>query len=137
MLEKILFAVDASEWSRKAIPVVAELATKGNGDVLVVHVEEAFVTGSPEVVGETPQEAHRLVDDVVAQLAAAGLRAKGEVLPALYRSVAQQVLRVANDYEPGLIVVGSRGEGELRGLLLGSLAHKLIHLADCPVLVVR
>lgn len=137
MLEKILFAVDGSEWSRRAIPIVEELATKGDSDVLVVHVVEAFASGSPEVVGETPQEGRQLVNDVVARLSAAGVRAKGEVLPALYRSVAKQILSVADDYEPGMMVVGSRGEGEIRGLLLGSLAHKLIHLARCPVLVVH
>jgi nucleotide-binding universal stress UspA family protein len=137
MLEKILFAVDGSEWSRRAIPIVQELATKGDSDVLVVHVVEAFVSGSPEVVGESHQEGRQLVDEVVAQLAAAGVRVKGEVLPALYRSVANQILSIADDFKPGMMVVGSRGEGELRGLLLGSLAHKLIHLAECPVLVVH
>jgi len=38
---------------------------------------------------------------------------------------------------PGMIVLGSRGLSTLGGLLLGSVAHKILHLATCPVLVVR
>jgi nucleotide-binding universal stress UspA family protein len=33
--------------------------------------------------------------------------------------------------------MGSHGRGDLAALLLGSVAHKVVHLADCPVLIVR
>ena len=35
------------------------------------------------------------------------------------------------------IVMGSRGHGLISGLVLGSVAVKVIHLAECPVTVVK
>jgi len=35
------------------------------------------------------------------------------------------------------IVMGTRGVGSVTGLLLGSVASKGVHLADCPVLLVK
>lgn len=36
-----------------------------------------------------------------------------------------------------LLVLGSRGHGGFHGLALGSVTHRMLHLADCPVVVVR
>jgi nucleotide-binding universal stress UspA family protein len=36
-----------------------------------------------------------------------------------------------------MLVVGSRGHGAVRSLLLGSVGHGLLHLARCPVAIVR
>ncbi len=36
-----------------------------------------------------------------------------------------------------MIVLGSRGHGGFHGLAVGSVTHRMLHLAECPVVVVR
>jgi nucleotide-binding universal stress UspA family protein len=36
-----------------------------------------------------------------------------------------------------LIVTGTRGRSALAGVVVCSVAHRLLHIAPCPVLVVR
>jgi nucleotide-binding universal stress UspA family protein len=135
MLEKILLAVDESEHARKAVPAAIELARAGGGTVHVLHVRElAFARAT--VVGDSPEEAERLVAGVVEELKQAGVAAEGSVRPAA-AGPARAILEQARDLDASMIVVGSRGQGALGGLLLGSVAHKVIQLAACPVLVVR
>jgi nucleotide-binding universal stress UspA family protein len=137
MLEKLLVAVDQSEHSRKAVPAVVELARAGGGTVHVLHVRELHYPVPPTVVGDSPEEAQQLVDDVVAELERSGIKAEGAVRPSTGGSPAGAILAHARDVGAGLVVVGSHGHAGLGGLLLGSVAHKVIQLSACPVLVVR
>jgi nucleotide-binding universal stress UspA family protein len=43
MLDKVLLAVDGSDYSRKAIPLAIDVALKSNGDVVVLRVREHVV----------------------------------------------------------------------------------------------
>ena len=137
MLEKILLAVDMSDHARKAVPAAVELARAGGGAVHVLHVRELFYPMPPRVVGDSPEEAQRLVDAVVEELKQAGVAADGVVRSITGGSPAGAILEQARDVDAGMVVLGSRGLSELGGLLLGSVAHKVIQLSSCPVLVVR
>ena len=50
---------------------------------------------------------------------------------------AEVILDVANDSKAELIVIGSRGLGRLGQMLMGSVSNKVVHLASCPVTVVK
>jgi nucleotide-binding universal stress UspA family protein len=145
MFEKILLAVDSSDYSRRAVDVALGLAGRFGGEVLVFHVREwtvsaagAFPTdGMAAVDLEREQEADALVRGVVRTLEDGGVKATAEVRSASRGQVAGQILEEAKDVGAGLIVMGTRGLSDLSGLLLGSVAHKVLHLAECPVLITR
>ena len=51
--------------------------------------------------------------------------------------IAETLAREAKKLKCNLIVMGTHGMGAIAGMLLGSVASKTVHLATCPVLLVR
>lgn len=87
-----------------------------------------------EVVHHASSQARRGVDaaSAAALRACPDLEVSGETV----EGRAPQVL-AAVSAGAGLLVVGARGLGRVGGLLLGSVSHEAVHLAPCPVAVVR
>jgi nucleotide-binding universal stress UspA family protein len=137
MFEHILLAVDGSEPSRRATEVTADLARKVRAEVVVVHVKEREVTWEFTVELETSEEAQELVDGTVRTLKDAGVSARGELHNAVFGRAARVILETADAAGADLIVMGSRGLSDLAGLVMGSVTHKVLHVARCPVMVVR
>lgn len=137
MFEKILLAVDGSAPSRRAIPIAGDLARRYQGEVLVFHVREHEFTWGTDVDVETADEARDLVDEVVRQLKDDGVSARGEVRRVPLGQTPRAILDASRDENVGIIVIGTRGLSDWGRLLMGSVAHKVVHLAECPVLVVR
>ncbi len=137
MFEKVLLAVDGSEHSRKTVPLAGDLAHRYGGEVLVVHVREHELAWGADIDAETEREAGELVDGVVRDLKDAGVNVRGEVVRAPLGQVARAILEIAHEVGSDLIVMGTRGLSDWERLLMGSVAHKVVHLAECPVLVVR
>ncbi|MBT9521804.1 MAG: universal stress protein [Dechloromonas sp.] len=50
---------------------------------------------------------------------------------------AEVISRVANELACDLIVMGSHGWSGIAGLVMGSVASRVLHLAPCPVLLVK
>jgi nucleotide-binding universal stress UspA family protein len=59
------------------------------------------------------------------------------VQDAAHGQVAKAIVDAAAAEGADLIVVGSRGLSGLPAFLLGSVSSRVLHLATCPVLVVR
>jgi nucleotide-binding universal stress UspA family protein len=51
--------------------------------------------------------------------------------------VAESLASEARKLKCDLIIMGTHGMGAVSGMLLGSVASKTVHLARCPVLLVR
>jgi len=137
MFEKILLAIDGSEQSTRAAEVTRDLAKMADADVLVYHVMEREVSRAGAFDMETPEESTELVDHTVRMLKDAGVNARGEVNHGIYGRAAKEILAEAKSFGAEVVVMGSRGLSDLSGMLVGSVTHKVIHLADCPVLIVR
>jgi len=138
MFEKILVAIDGSEHTEKTLKAAVDLAKLSGSEVEVLHVRESYFIGrAGEVPDEEHTEATKVVNDAVAQLARAGVKAFGRVRGALHGRVAGEILEEVEGTGASMIVMGSHGVGDLEGLLLGSTTHKVLHLGKVPVLVVQ
>jgi nucleotide-binding universal stress UspA family protein len=147
MFERIIAAIDSDpERSARVVEAAQELAQKFSSRVVVAHVREverpAAIIGTarpgalpPALHFESEEEARALVDAAVARLQSVGVRADGQIGVGA-GSTARELLAIAQSHDATLIVVGDRGS-RVSDLLLGSVAHRIVHLADCPVLLVR
>ena len=137
MFRKILVPVDGSEHSGKALSLAKELASKFDSEVLVFHVREKSVGKGGSWDVDLTEEEVDIAEEAAQVLVAEGVKAKSERQSALYGHAAQKIVRAADENGADMIVMGSRGLSDWRGLLVGSVTHKVLHMAPCPVVVVR
>ena len=137
-MKRILLAIDRGAASWEATRLVVHMAPGLKAPVTVLSVLVPGMLGR-EVKDQREREyqaARVLVDDVVEELAMAGVTAKGEVHSSNSDGVAGAIVATATRFGADLIVMGSRARGELTSLLLGSVSHKVAMSADCPVVIV-
>jgi nucleotide-binding universal stress UspA family protein len=136
MFGTIVVGVDGSGGAGRAVETVAKIAAGTKHEVVVCHgviVPHAWGTDLP---AKTTSEIQQLVDRYVAELAAAGVPAIGEVHLELQNGIGDAVLDVARSHQAGLIVLGTRGRSNVKSMLLGSTAHDVVCKSTLPVLVV-
>ena len=133
---RILLAIDSSPAARAATEVIGHIAAPAQLEVVVLHVwnMQTRIRGGRWDI-ETATEARLLVDEVVADLKAAGVKASGEIVNAADEKVGLAIERAATELGADLVAVGSRGLSDLAGAFKGSISHRLIADVDCPVLV--
>jgi nucleotide-binding universal stress UspA family protein len=137
MFERILLAVNGSPSSWRAVDVAADIGQKYGAEVVVLHVREQQATSLGLYMVEQPDEDADFVEEIVRRLKDAGVSARSEVQTAPLGSVPHVILEMARELDAGLIVMGSRRLSDWEGLYLASVSHRVLHLADCPVFVVR
>ena len=138
MFEVIAWATDGSEAADSALPIVTELAKTVGAKVVVIHAEEFAVgraAGYPVHVDE--DELQSKIRGQIDKLKGEGLDVTLTGASAAVGNAAHAIARVAEDEGAKLIAVGTRGHSPVAGLLLGSVTQRLLHIAPCPVLVVR
>ncbi len=150
MIKKILVAVDGSEISYKALDFALDLAEKFSAALAVLNVSEA-----PASLGVLPQQTMdysgsgmiimpgdfaAIHNQILSKALAHAKEAKPSVAVAsLLREgdPASQVVAEAKEGGFDVVVVGHKGAGRVREMLLGSVSEKVVHLAPCPVVIVR
>ena len=136
MFDSIVLALDGSASSDVACAYAAEVAHAGGGRVVAVHVREMVAGRGAGPVHFDEDELQRKVRAQVRALADSGIRATLEVHSAMVGSPAHVIADTARRENADVIVSGTRGHTGITGVLLGSVAQKLLHLADCPVLII-
>lgn len=137
--QTILVPTDYSKSADNALAHAIQLAAACGARLCVVHVVEPFERSYFEHVGvseghEAEGEGPRLEQHVRKMLGRMRVPHSEEVA---WGDPAECILRMARKGPGDVIVLGARGTNPLVRLVMGSVAERVVHLATCPVLVVK
>jgi len=134
---KILVAVDGSEYSEAALREAINISKACNSKLYAVHVvyrNVEYMAFGPGLEQRMEQEAAKLLEGVKAKAAKENVHCETIVRfdDQPYRAIVDE----AKARKINLIVMGTHGRTGLEKMLLGSVAQKVIGHAPCSVLVV-
>ena len=140
---KILLPVDGSANAQRAVEHVIRYisALKETPQLLLLNVQWKVATGNVKLFidQEAINDYYREQGMAALQSARMALDAAG--LPYQYHisigTPAEAISQYAQEESVDQIVMGRHGQGVLQTLLLGSVVNKVLHLANCPVLLVK
>ena len=139
MFKKILHANDGSDHAFNAFELALKIAKETGAELHMVCVEE--ISYLPELIEEVREETgvaarrfHSVVNRAREIAGTAQLELKTHVLAG---HPVRDIIDLAGDLKADLLVVGASGHSALYDRMLGSRADRLVHLAPCPVLVVK
>ena len=147
MFSRILFPVDGSEISGKAIRQAVEFAREAGASLVAFHaapvhrpmVYEGFLPSDylvPERVREaTERQARRVLAPVEKACNKAGVPC--DAIFVVHDSPYEAIIAAAKKHRCDLVVMASHGRRGLSGLLLGSETTKVLTHGRTPVLVLR
>ena len=138
-LSTILVPVDDSDHSRYAAHYAMAFAAPHKAVMVLVYCQPPIPAylGQPnfdEAAARRRENAEAVLAPYRQLCADAGLECRDL---AVEGEPAQVIADAAKVEKADMIVMGSRGRTDLEGLLLGSVTHAVLHVAPCPVLVVR
>jgi nucleotide-binding universal stress UspA family protein len=139
MFKKIVLALDGSPGSHRVLEVAGNLVVDSTQSLVVVHAVE-FVgsyKGGPAPAHLNEEDIQRQVKGQVDALAGVGTQVELRTVDVKLGGPAVAIAEVAREVQADLIVTGTRGHSAIAGVFVGSVAHRLLHIAPCPVLVVR
>lgn len=139
MFERILAANDGSERGFEALASAISLARQNHAELHMVSVEEVdYLPEFAEEVREESTAAARRYRPVVQRAREmaneAGLKLEVHLLVG---HAVRDIVHLAAELRADLIVIGARGHSKFYERMLGSRADRIVHLAPCPVLVVK
>ena len=140
---KILIPVDGSANAQRAVEHVIKniAALKEPPQLLLLNVQWNVAAGNVKLFinQQTIDDYYREQGMAALQAARAALDAAG--LPYQYHisvgTPAEAIVQYANAQGVDQIMMGRQGQGGLQALLLGSVVNKVLHLASCPLVLVK
>lgn len=139
-MDRILVAIDGSEFANKGLDEALKLAKKFNSKVFLIYVGESVgfeEEGAAEAYRNAVEKyATQVLSQAKQRLAKEGVETE-EIF--CWGRPADEIIIHASDVGAKLIVVGSRGRAvsKLKRFLMGSVSKEVAEKADCSVLVVR
>ncbi|MDR1269762.1 MAG: universal stress protein [Planctomycetaceae bacterium] len=133
----IVVPLDLSEFSLKALDAARQLV-EDKAAIRVLHILPQLDTAEPSAFWRPVDDESRSLQTRAAM--SAFLQEHGyEKMNITVRTgdPGTQIALFADDINAGLIVIPSHGRGMLTKMLLGSTTDRVVHLAHCPVLVLK
>ena len=139
MFSRILHANDGSEHAFNALTLALKIAKQSNAELHMICVEE--IDYLPETMEDVRQETgvagrrfHSVVNRSRSMAVESQVKLKTHVVAG---HPVRDIVDLARDLKADLLVVGASGHSALYDRMIGSRADRIVHLAPCPVLVVR
>jgi nucleotide-binding universal stress UspA family protein len=139
MFSKILHANDGSEHAFNALSLALKIAKHSGAELHMVSVEEIdympeFIEDVREETGTAARRFHTVLNRSHAMAEDYHVQLKTHVIPG---HPVRDIVDLARDLKADLLVVGASGHSALYDRMVGSRADRIMHLAPCPVLIVR
>ena len=140
---KILLPFDASECALRTVDhLIAHGAWfRDLPEVHLLHVHAPIPIGRVQAhIGKETLQAYYLEESQALLLEAQKkLDAAGQIHTTHIHvgQPAEVIVKMAADLGCDLIVMGTHGRSGIAGLVMGSVASRVLHLATCPVLLVK
>lgn len=143
-MSRILVAVDGSSHSEKVAKAAIQQASAYRQPpelhLAYVHLPVPTMGGLIKPIGHEALQRYYREEGEDALRGAKKLFDRAKLACTLHimvGPVAESLTSEAKKLKCDLIIMGTHGMGAMSGLLLGSVATKTVHLARCPVLLVR
>jgi nucleotide-binding universal stress UspA family protein len=139
MFRKILHANDGSEHAFHAFTLALRIAKENNAELHMISVEEVdyipeFIEEVREETGTAARRFHTLLQRARALADEQRVTLKTHVVAG---HAVRDILTLASDLKVDLLVIGGTGHSQFYERMLGTTAARVVHLAQCPVLVVK
>jgi nucleotide-binding universal stress UspA family protein len=134
--ERVLVAVDGSEFAAHALEVASSLATAVGAQLGLVHVIDVKLVSSEAGIPADQQwamfraDGQALLDTAAAAIAAHPWKFLREGTPW------KEIVQSAREWPADLIVIGTHGRSGVTRLVFGSTAEGVARHASVPVVVV-
>ena len=137
--QKILAAINGSDYSSSIVDKAIEQAGMMGGMIILVHCHRKFSiieshAYREEEMAQIINEADKLVDPFVKRIGDAGIAVESRIME---EPAGEAIAEIARIEKCDLIVLGTRGLTNLAGLIVGSVTNRVLQTASCSVLVVR
>lgn len=135
--QTVVVPIDFSDESLAAAKLGSELVAPG-GRLHVIHVLPELSPTEPGVIWHTVDDESRsrhAREAVERRLTESAI--PNAAVTIAFGDAAREIADFAQKQKADLIVLPSRGRGGAIRVLLGSVAERVIHLAHCPVLVIK
>lgn len=140
-MKKIIVPIDFSEHSDFALETAANIAKKGNSEILALHmleISEAVLTHS-----DSDQKAKAFFLIEMAKKRFETFLDKDYLEGVLVTPIVKhfkvfsEVNDVALEHDADMIIMGSHGASGLKEFFIGSNAEKVVRHSDIPVMIVK